>query len=501
MVTKNKLVKKYGSEKAVNKFVLIIITIINMFLFFGYIGDYAQGNIGFGFMLTVDLSVIVSMAACFFVYFRKKDSAVFKYVSVAGYMVVYGLAVFGAQNDLVCMMVFPLTVIYILYYDFKLILGIAVIFGGINVADLIYIGAVLGHMHSGAPLNTSSFLLQGASIIVYLIVLCGTTQISNDNNSKKIASINQEKEKSTHLLDEVLNIAALVKQNCNEAAEHIRQLSQYVDSTVSELHGIAEGNSNNADSIEQQTVMTANIQSMILETKQMSDEMLAMAESSGGAVRDGQQAVDSLQVQAHKTREANEQVVSVVGSLISNAETVEEITEQIFSISNQTNLLALNASIESARAGEAGKGFAVVSEEIRVLADGTRNLTERIRGIVDELKRNADTAKNTLNHVIAATDTEQEMITNASSQFHEIGSRMEGLHGNVQEIYKKIEEILESNNVIVDSIHHISAVSEEVTAGTQQAEELGADTSRKAEQARGLMMGLLETVKAIDKYL
>ena len=126
MEKENRLVKKYGSEKAVNKFLLIIITIIDMFLFFGYIGDYTQGNIGFGFMLAVDLSVIVSMAACFFVYFRKKDSAVFKYVSVAGYMVVYALAVFGAQNDLVCMMVFPLTVIYILYYDFKLILGIAV---------------------------------------------------------------------------------------------------------------------------------------------------------------------------------------------------------------------------------------------------------------------------------------------------------------------------------------------------------------------------------------
>ena len=78
---------------------------------------------------------------------------------------------------------------------------------------------------------------------------------------------------------------------------------------------------------------------------------------------------------------------------------------------------------------------------------------------------------------------------------------MKGLHTNVQEIYKKIEEILESNNVIVDSINHISAVSEEVTAGTQQAAELGADTSTKAEQARGLMMGLLDTVKAIDKYL
>lgn len=57
---------------------------------------------------------------------------------------------------------------------------------------------------------------------------------------------------------------------------------------------------------------------------------------------------------------------------------VEDITAEIFSISNQTNLLALNASIESARAGEAGKGFAVVADEIRVLADETRKLTEGI---------------------------------------------------------------------------------------------------------------------------
>jgi len=179
---------------------------------------------------------------------------------------------------------------------------------------------------------------------------------------------------------------------------------------------------------------------------------------------------------------------------------VEQITEHIFSISSQTNLLALNASIESARAGDAGRGFSVVSEEIRVLADETRSLTERIRKIVGELKTNADAAQNTVNQVMMAADTEHSLILNASGQFREIGSHMNGLHQNVQEIYKKIEEILESNNAIVDSIHHISAVSEEVSASAQQATELGADTSRKAEQARELMMGLLETVKAMDRY-
>lgn len=501
MILDNNLEKEKGKDKIVNKFVLIIVTIIDTILFFGYIGDYVQGHIHFGFMLTIDLSVIASMVACYTIYFRKKDSRMFKYVSAVGYMAVYGMAVFGAQNDLVFMMVFPLTVIYILYYDFKLILGIAVVFGGINVVDVVYIAAVLRHMHSGTPLNQTSLLLQGASIVVYMVVLCGTTQISNDNNAKKIESINQEKEKSTALLNEVLNVAASVRQNCTGAAEHISQLSRYVDSTVTELGEIAEGNSNNADSIGQQTVMTGNIQNMILETKKMSDEMLAMAESSKGAVKDGQQTVDTLKEQAHKTGEANKKVVSAVASLISNAKAVEEITEQIFSISSQTNLLALNASIESARAGDAGRGFAVVSEEIRGLADETRNLTETIRGIVVELKKNADITKETVDDVIMASGAEHELILNASTQFNEIGIRMGGLHTDVQEIYKKIEEILVSNNQIVDSIHHISAVSDEVAASTQQAAELGADTSSKAGQARELMMGLLDAVKAIDKYL
>ncbi len=489
------------NEKRVNKFVLVIITIIDMFLFFGYIGDYTQENISLEFMMAVDLSVIASMIACYAVYFHKKDSAIFKHVSLIGYVIVYGLAVIGAQNDLVFIMVFPFTVIYILYYDMKLILRIAIIFGTINLFDVAYIVGMLKHMHSGVPVNSISLLLQGASVVVYMIVLCGTTQISNDNNTRKIASIDEEREKSNTLLREVLEVASSVRQNSTEAAEHIRQLSQYVDSTVSELDAIAQGNSNNAESIEKQTVMTGSIQHMILETKQMSDEMLAMAERSGQAVKDGKQTVDKLQTQAQKTRDANEQVVISVSSLIDNAKAVEKITERIFSISSQTNLLALNASIESARAGDAGKGFAVVSSEIRTLADETRNLTEGIRKIVDDLKMNADTAKNTVDDVIIASGTEHDLILNASTQFSEIGNRMEGLHTNVQEIYGRIEEILESNNEIVDSINHISAVSEEVTAGTQQAADLGADTSRKAEQARELMIGLLDTVKAIDRYL
>ena len=494
----------YGTDfemgKKVNRFVLIIITVIDMFLFFGYIGDYAQGNISPGFMLAVDGLVVLSMAACYLVYFKKKDSAAFRYVSMAGYVAVYGIAVFGAQNDLVFVMIFPLTVIYILYYDFKIVMWIAIIFGAINIADVIYMAAVLGHMHSGAPVNSSSVLLQGASVVVYMVVLCGTTTISNGNNSKKIAGLKEEQQKSAVLLDEVLQVAVAVKQHSIEAETHIRELGEYVASTASELENIAEGNSNNAESIRQQTVMTGNIQEMISETKSMSDKMLALAGQSEKAVHDGQESVDRLQLQAQRTREANQHVSDSVTTLISNARIVGEITEQIFAISSQTNLLALNASIESARAGEAGRGFAVVADEIRSLADETRKLTEGLKGIVAQLQENADIAKDTVDNVIETANTEHELISNAGVKFGEIGNSIGGLYTNVQMIYKKIEDIMESNHVIVDSINHISAASQEVTASTQQAAELGANTSHKAEKAHELMEKLLQTVEIISKY-
>ncbi len=492
--------KEYNREKSANQFVLMIMTVIDTFLFAGYINDYRQGNIGFQFMLSVVLTVVVTLGTSYAVFFRKKDTEKFKYVSVAGYMAVYALAVFGAKNDLVFVMVFPLTVIYILYYNYKVILGIALAFGAINMADLVYAVAILKHMHSGKEWDTASMLLQGASVLVYLAVLCGTTKLSNKNNDLRIASLNEEKEKSAGLLRDVLEVVSVVRQNSAQAEEYIQILGQNIASASSALGDISEGNSHNTENIGKQTVMTGNIQNMILETKQMSDEMLELSKQSANAVREGQNFAENLQRQSEKTREANGQVADSVTSLIQNAKAVEEITEQIFSISSQTNLLALNASIESARAGEAGRGFAVVADEIRTLADETRKLTEMIQNIVTELRQNAGTAKATVDNVLDVAHEERKLIRSTMQQFTSIGEKMDGLNWDVQEIYGKIEEILTSNQAIVDSINQISAVSQEVFASTQQAVELGEDTNQQAQQVRECMEELKRTVDSVDRY-
>lgn len=496
---KEKQKKVYNEQlRVVNRFALILICIINVFMFVGYIQDYQKENIGFAFMLTVEISVAVTMLISCITFFLKKDGNLFKHVSICGYLLVYTIALFGAKNDLVFVIIFPITAIFILYYNFGLMIRTAIAIVAINVGDVIYCAVSLEHTHGGGSVNSTSILLQLASVIVYAVSICGITMISNSHNKNNLESISKEKNRSMELLDKVLEVVEVVRKNSVQAGTFIKELEEQAEITANALSDISQGNTSNAESIEQQTIMTTNIQEMIHSTKEMSTEMVGLAGESRVAVSEGKEAVTNLKAQSEYSKAAYSMVVTTVNELIENSREVAEITEQIFAISSQTNLLALNASIESARAGEAGRGFAVVADEIRKLADETRILTEGIQTIVGKLRENADIARQTVGEVVATSERENEMIANADNRFAGIGASISKLEADVLSVNAQIEQIMNSNNLIVDSITQISAVSEEVAVSTQQAVELGENSSSKAKSAKELMDELLDAVKKID---
>ena len=85
-----------------------------------------------------------------------------------------------------------------------------------------------------------------------------------------------------------------------------------------------------------------------------------------------------IEQSAHQTEES-------IASLEAGMKEVSEFATTIAGITSQTNLLALNASIEAARAGEMGKGFSVVAEEVRVLADSSKQASDAISGIIQKI--------------------------------------------------------------------------------------------------------------------
>ena len=196
------------------------------------------------------------------------------------------------------------------------------------------------------------------------------------------------------------------------------ELDEATAATLETMKNISDTNGDNAKTIEHQTVMTNNIQTMIVKTNTEASQMAEIAKDSLKLVSKGNDDVDVLKNKSTSISDSNREVMKSINNFVNSAIAVKNITDKITGISTQTNLLSLNASIESARAGEAGRGFAVVADEIRSLADETQALINEISTIVAELELNAVSAKEMVESVVKSVE-EEDVLIDASKKSYE----------------------------------------------------------------------------------
>ena len=169
-----------------------------------------------------------------------------------------------------------------------------------------------------------------------------------------------------------------VVQNVGRSVETANTNAYDVSAVMEELSATMEEVSSSAATV------TDNISNVNDEVISIADDSKAMNDYASTM----QERAEELKQKAVNNQENTSRMIAgIIESLKSAIEEstsvrhVNELTEEILSVSSQTNLLALNASIEAARAGEAGKGFAVVADEIRKLADSTRETANNIQSI------------------------------------------------------------------------------------------------------------------------
>jgi len=429
-------------------------------------------------------------------YLRNKSDVKIRYVAMIGLAFISFLCGMGFDSYYLSFLSITPFIACILFFDsrFAKISSITIAIVNILVTLLkVAQGAAAGE--DALDRGCATFAIIVALAMIYFATDRGARFIAD-----MLGSIRDEQARQQETMDAVLHIADDIRGGTDNAMNIMTQLNESTSIVNGAVKDISDSTLSTAENIQTQTTMTQNIQESIQTTLESSEEMVKLAAELEKLNKQSIDNMNELRRQSQTIADTNCEVAESMRKLSEKTKDVKSIADTIFSISSQTNLLALNASIESARAGEAGKGFAVVADEIRQLAAKTRQETESIAAILNELNENAQHAGEAVERSVTATGRQEEMIGVVSDGFANVSTDVESVTENISRINEMLNNLSEANNQIVDNIMQLSATTQEVTAASTQAAELSTNNLKNAEETKRELSNVLEVSYKLDQY-
>lgn len=485
--------------KRANQSVLRINTVMMLIVIGGFFSEYAKGERGLFTVLIWSFPIVTSLIAAIIIYVKNNKNIFIKYISFIGFTLTYTVVLFNAKSPVSFVFIFPLLCTYCLYFDRKFIYIVSSVVFVINVA------AVINRYFSGytANIDTLNYSMQIGTIIMVIMAVCLVVNIGGSQRNElkdSFTQIEEQKKVQANILEDIYNAINVLDNNSREINDIVEEIVDYSKTIEGSIKEIELGAKNNACSMQEQMHLSEETNQSVESTLELSNKMEQSSEKTKETLEYGLEIVSNLAEKSAKVEVNYEEMYKIIQNTNNKSQAIEEITNAIASIAEQTNLLALNAAIEAARVGEAGKGFSVVAEEIRNLAEQSKDATINIANIVADFKQETEKSVLAVENLRVINSEQNELVRRTEKVFNEINVTTEFVREKTNDVNVQISELAKANSEVVQSISQIASVSDETTANVEQVIDVIEDYMSKTAKAKQLVNELLSISKEMKKY-
>lgn len=348
-----------------------------------------------------------------------------------------------------------------------------------QVGTIKYITIIMVILAAGAALAIGTYISMGISRTVKSMTM-GLSAVAEGDLSKDFTtkredefriltlSLNAMMSSMRKLMQDMKQFGTKVNDLSIDVSEKTTAVSASMDDIATAMDEVARGVQNQAEDTENSNEKMMEFSDNINAVTDKTADMDEMAVKAIDAVEKGKVIVQDLSSKSDTTVSLTKVLVEDIDAVQKSSEEIKSFIDVINSIAGQTNLLSLNASIEAARAGEAGRGFAVVAEEIRKLADQSKESGSRIREIVENIGNTTDKTTASAKKAEDMVNEQAKALAQTVEVFGMIQSHVGELVEGIKVITDRLEKIMEEKETVQGSIQNISAVSEQVAASTQE---------------------------------
>jgi methyl-accepting chemotaxis protein len=233
---------------------------------------------------------------------------------------------------------------------------------------------------------------------------------------------------------------------------------------------VASGAAETASAVSETTATVEEVKQTAQVASQKARAVSDSAQKAAQVSQSGRKAAEETAQGMGRIQEQMESIAESIVRLSEQSQAIGEIIATVNDLAEQSNLLAVNAAIEAAKAGEQGKGFAVVAQEVKSLAEQSKQATSQVRTILGDIQKATGSA-------VLATEQGNKAVQAGVKQTAETGEAIRQLADSVTEAAQAATQIAASSqqqmvgmDQVALAMENIKQASVQNVSGTKQAE-------------------------------